>query len=196
MNCLLWQDWLTLRATTLATLTSFTQSEDAWLDMTPYQDLTVWFQVTEITNPSAGGSVYIDVQTSPVRDEAYFLSMIGSGTTGVAFTTGSATPVTKKLIKDLAATPLSRWLRWQVNLGGVASTSNWDITFRLFLAANFKMGAGAPMPRSAVPGRGPMPPGQTPFTGGGRQPGPGAGTRGINPAAFFYPSKPGGTSLT
>jgi hypothetical protein len=142
MHCILWTDWLTLRGGQNG---SITQNEDGWLDMSPYQDLVTWLDV-KATTPG-GGTIAFDVQTSPVRDELYFLSMIGSS--GITYTIPG--PNINKLLKDTANTPLSRWLRWKITASGV-STFPWDITFRILIAANFKTGAGAPGPRGGPGG--------------------------------------------
>lgn len=186
MYCFLWQDWITVASNSASGFTAITQTETEWLDLTPYQDIVLWYQIGQVTvstNPLS-----LDVQTSPVRDEAYFLSMIGGS--AIVFNSGSGPLVaTQKLTKDVAATPLSRWLRWQV-FANIASGS-FQITMRLWIAANFKMGgAGAPLPRTGAPSTGP---GGMPANGGrpvgramGLQPGP----TGINPAALAY-QRPG-----
>jgi hypothetical protein len=38
------------------------------------------------------------------------------------------------LLKDFLTVPLAHWFRWQLAATGTSGT--WDITFRLFLAAN------------------------------------------------------------
>jgi hypothetical protein len=173
MNCFLMQDWLTLRGATTS-IKSITQSEAGWLDMGAYQDIVVWLDVREITGPTGGTTgLYIDMQTAPVRDEAYFLSMYSSSAPfGFQMVINTTGPSVGKLTRDSALVPLSRWLRWQITTGGTTPTGIWDVTFRLFIAANFKLGAGPrPMPGSSMPGP-PAPGGQPSY--GVMQPGAGA----------------------
>jgi hypothetical protein len=134
MDCFLMQDWLTARGA--STLTSVTQTESTWLDVGPYQDIVVWLQVQDWTTPvSAGGSLFLDVQTSPSRDDMYFLTMVGGS--GITLVTQSL-PTVKKLTKEVAAVPVSRWLRWKLNVGAQTPNQAWAATFRIWIAANYR----------------------------------------------------------
>jgi hypothetical protein len=155
MQCFLMQDWITVRGPATAG-TSVTQEETDWLDLTPYQDIVVWLAVSELTQPKAAGTLNFDIQTSPCRDEAYFLSMISASPNNGINLSGAVSPSVTVLLKDNALTPLSRWLRWQVNVGSQTPTQVWDATFRIWIAANFRRG-GAAISRSNGLGMGTPP---------------------------------------
>jgi len=139
MDCFLLQDWTTIRGASSPPVLSVTQTQAWWMDLSAYQDIVTWLDVREVTGPTGGATgLYLDIQTAPTRDDAFFLSMVSSATPfGIAIA-ALATPTVNKLTKELAATPLSRWLRWQINTGGTTPTATWDVTFRVFLAANFR----------------------------------------------------------
>jgi hypothetical protein len=177
MECFLMQDWLTIRGAGSSSVESITQSSECWLDVEPYQDILVWLAVRELTPPAAAGTLYLDIQTAPVRDELYFLSMIGGTIPGQALTStsGTLTPTVLNLARDFAALPVSRWLRWKVTTGGVTPSQVWDITFSIWIAANFRMGAAVRRARGQGPMRGtgrPMQPGMpgSPAPGNGGRP--------------------------
>jgi hypothetical protein len=111
-------DWQTIRGGNGATVT---QSENEWLDLEAYQDVTLWLQVSEIT-----GSPTCTYQTSPTADDSLFQSMTSSAVTMTAGTT----TVTQVLMLS-ATVPLARFVRWQL-----AGSGTWDATFRIMVAAN------------------------------------------------------------
>jgi hypothetical protein len=125
MYTFLAQPWITIRGQT--TVTTITQSERCWLDLTPYQDLTAFLECKEV---SAGGgtNVQIAYQSAPTKDEPLFLPIVAA----FNLVTG-ATPTV--MLKDLVSTPISRWFRWQLTVTGSPSSA-WDATFRLWLSAN------------------------------------------------------------
>jgi hypothetical protein len=129
MYCCVAQPWITVRGG--SSISSITQSENAWLDLSPYQDLVAWLQVSELTNGS--GTVSMAFQTAPTKDDSLFVAVTAAATvaTGVAITT---------MLKDTTTNPLSRWLRWQLTVSGASSA--WDATFRLLLSANVVGRAG------------------------------------------------------
>ena len=45
MHSYILQDWITIRGA--AGVTTVTQSESGWLDLSPYQDLTFWIDTRE-----------------------------------------------------------------------------------------------------------------------------------------------------
>jgi len=147
MHCFVFQDWVTLRATFQASpsivITTITQGEEGWLDLEPYQDIVAWVDVREVTAPTTSpGSLFLDFQTAPVKDEAYFASLLNT-TGGYALTT-TGTPNVVRMTKDAAFTPLSKWMRWQLNPGKTSGTFNtvtqaWDVTMRIWIAANYAL---------------------------------------------------------
>lgn len=134
MYALLLQDWVTLQGT--AAVTSLTQSELSWLDMSAFLDLVTWLEVTEITTP---GTFYCAVQTSPTKDEALFTAM--NDVVTVAATPMAVGVQVGVYLRDTALCPLSHWLRWQIlNPGGLV----WNMTFRIWVAANQPGGYARP----------------------------------------------------
>jgi len=69
MHAFILQDWNTIRgASTIATVI---QSEDNWLDLTPYQDVMFWVDCRAFT----GTTVQIQFQTSPTKDDSLFTAL-------------------------------------------------------------------------------------------------------------------------
>ncbi len=118
MHAFILQDWTTIRGS----VTSVTQGEDGWLDLTPYQDIVLWVDCRE-----SSGTPAIQFQTSPTKDETLFQNMMSSATN----LTASTTPQIVKATLAAATTPLARFVRWQIS-----GTPTWDATFRVLVAAN------------------------------------------------------------
>jgi hypothetical protein len=117
MHAFILQEWTTIRGG----VTTVTQGEDGWLDLTPYQDLVFWVDVREAT-----GTPSITLQTSPTKDESLFTAVVAATTISA-----SATPVVIKATLSGATVPVARYLRWQLN-----GTPTWDATLRVLIAAN------------------------------------------------------------
>ena len=117
MHAFVLQDWVTIQGGAA----TITQSEQDWLDLSPYQDVTFWLHVTQ-----ASGSPSVTYQTSPSEDDVLFQSMTGSA---VALAGGTVTVT--KVIMESAPAPVARFVRWQVT-----GTPPWQVTFRIFVAAN------------------------------------------------------------
>jgi hypothetical protein len=121
MHAFILQEWTTIRG---AANTNVTQSEDQWLDLSPYQDVFFYLDCREFTGAIAPALSY---QTSPTKDEALFQTMIGPNN----FVVGVAA-VTKSILSTNPAVPLARYARWFIT--GPANA--WDATFRVLVAAN------------------------------------------------------------
>lgn len=121
MHAFVLQDWTTIRSGGA----TITQSEQEWLDLEAYQDVTLWLQVTEVSGSTSPALSY---QTSPSLDESMFQAMTG-GITLVA----STAPVVTQVFMFSAAVPLARYVRWQLTVAGATS---YDATFRIVVAAN------------------------------------------------------------
>lgn len=119
MHGIMLQDWITLRG---STTDSVTQGEDAYLDMTPYQDVVTWLDVREVT-----GAQFMQYGTSPTKDDFSFALMLAEFAPAAA-----AAPRVDKLLLASAATPVARWMRWKVR----PTVATWSITFRIWVAAN------------------------------------------------------------
>jgi hypothetical protein len=127
MHGFILQDWTTIRGG--GSVTTITQQETDWLDLSPYQDVVFWIDVKETTNNStAGGSPTLYLQTSPTLDDVFFQSMA----TGVTMVAAAAPTVLALLMASATTTvPVARYVRWQI-----VGTTTWDATFRIALAAN------------------------------------------------------------
>jgi hypothetical protein len=119
------------------TVTTITQSEHGWLDLSGYQDVTAWIDVREVTLGGAT-SLQWNIQTAPIRDEYLFVTMESSPLTATAALTA---PSVRKIILAQCANgatapfPLGRFLRWQLVVNGTP-TASWDATFRIVVCAN------------------------------------------------------------
>ncbi len=121
MHAFILQDWTTIRGA--ATVATVVQGEDNWLDLSAYQDLVFWVDVREAT----GTTVLMTFQTAPTKDESLFTQMVAATTL-----TAATTPTVVKALLSAAATPVARYVRWQIVGPAVA----WDATFRVMVAAN------------------------------------------------------------
>jgi len=124
------QDTITVRGTN----TTVTQTEVDWLDLEQYQDLIIWLELREVTPAvGAGTAVTLKVQTSPTKDEAFFVAanLLSVDLAAAGTTMGVQTP-TKIIMSTTSGTPLARYVRWQV----VSTGTPFDATFRLVVAAN------------------------------------------------------------
>jgi hypothetical protein len=120
MHSFMLQDWTTIRGA----VTTVTQSEDQWLDLTSYQDVIFYVDCREFT----GTTTAIGFQTSPTKDETLFTNIVAA----TNFTTAGV-QVYKVILSAVGANvPLARYVRWQIN--GPAGT--WDATFRVVVTAN------------------------------------------------------------
>ena len=119
------EDWISLRATNATT--TFTQSEDAWLELGGFRDFTSWIQVMQ----ASSAEISVRLQTSPTRDEQFFENVVTRN--AVAANKVYVDPSRAKLVTGNGPV-LSRFLRWSVV--AVAPTSLWTIQFRIVLALN------------------------------------------------------------
>jgi hypothetical protein len=126
MDAILSQDWTTIRGA--AGVATFTQPEMGLVDLQAYQDVVTWLEVKEASNI---GSTAIYYQTAPTKDDALFINLAVLSPAPVGVVT--VTPFLKNAT-SLVSNTLSRWFRWQI---GVTGGGAWDITFRLWLAANY-----------------------------------------------------------
>ena len=123
MRCFVFQEWVTIRGS--STITSVVQGEELWLDTTPFQDLVFWTESREGT--TGGGTLSLNFDTSPTRDDAFFTRMTGTNPS----TTGVSVATARLLDGNL---PVARWVRWRLSCS--SATSTWDATFRIMVAAN------------------------------------------------------------
>ena len=127
MQPIIMQDWTTIRGASSATVV---MSQADWIMTAPFQDIQFYLDIREIT-PIAG-TITLNLETAPARDEALFKLM---GAAAISIT--SSTPVTgyppvTSFVLANATVPVSHWTRWKL----VGPASLWDITFRIMAAGN------------------------------------------------------------
>jgi len=122
MQPIIMQDWITVRGT--GTATSVIMSQADWIMTAPFQDISFYLDVRELTGSSLG----IEYQTCPARDDVLFQTM------GAAPVTISAVgvTVTNFILSANPTAPVSHWTRWKLSGTGTP----WDVTFRVMAAGN------------------------------------------------------------
>jgi hypothetical protein len=121
------QDWTTLLVD--KTIKNVVQTEELWLDLSAFQDVVFYYQVTAKTTP-AGTSMRLILETAPSKDEALFQSMGFGGVS--ASTSPTLVPV---LLSSFDVAPLAQWARWRLHIVGNPD-SVWGTCFRILGAAN------------------------------------------------------------
>lgn len=124
MQPIIMQDWLTVRGA--GTTTAVVMSQPDWLLTAPFQDITFYMEVRNIS-----GAPVINYQTAPARDD-YLFQNIGAAT-GIAMTAGVVTVSPFSLTAAATLIPVSHWTRWKLT---ATSGAPWDVTFRVMAAAN------------------------------------------------------------
>ncbi len=124
MDGVLLQDWVTIRAKNSGgtNITSIAQGADAWIDVGDHEDLTFLIDVRELTN-AAVMTVYYE--TAPTLQEASFRAML-------SFAPAMGQRV-DRVFSATRSVPPARFVRWR--LGASSGTGDWDMTFRVWLAA-------------------------------------------------------------
>jgi hypothetical protein len=123
------QDWIQI--TGQSSITTVTQSETGWMDMTMFQDVVAWLQVDAASAGTGGTSVLLTYQTAPAKDDILFVPAYPD----VALTPGLASNSIMLKNAYAGAVPICRWLRWRLSVTGTP-TSSWNATFRILIAAN------------------------------------------------------------
>jgi hypothetical protein len=116
MRSFVLQEWTTIRGG----VTTVTQAEPNWLDLSDYQDVAFWIEIGESTNTPT-----LFLQTSPTYDESLFTSVVPSQAMSAGL------PVVLSAFMTVAPVPLARFVRWQIT-----GTAPWDATFRIVATAN------------------------------------------------------------
>lgn len=123
MHTFILQDWTTVRGSNNTVI----QSEADWIDLTPYQDVVIWIDVREVT-----GTVALQLQTSPTKDEVFFLAAPGGTGIYQLSPVTATTQAPQKVLMSAATVPLARYLRWQLS----SASTPYDVTFRIMISAN------------------------------------------------------------
>ncbi len=116
-------DWTTVKGT--SSTSPVIQGEDQYLDLAAYQDACFWVDVRSVT-----GTVTLNLETAPTKDEGYFKAMISA--TGLTTLAAAATPTAYSALVSSAAVPLARWVRWKL----ISASANWDVTMRIWVSLN------------------------------------------------------------
>lgn len=133
MHSFLLQDWVTIQGDDNGGgVISVAQNSAEYLDLDGYQDVVVWWQVSS----ASGGTITLDFQTAPEKDETQASGSGFRSLTSINYTHGSA--VVQALAANIgssvnagkASTPLARWVRWNLTC---TATAIWSITFRIFV---------------------------------------------------------------
>lgn len=120
MHSFVLQDWTTIRGQ--SSTTNVTQGESGWLDLAPYQDVSIWLDVREVS----GTTPQIFFETSPIKEDGLFQTMVSTN-----LTTSPSNPYRVPI--TTANTPVARYVRWRIQ---AAASGAWDATFRVLLSAD------------------------------------------------------------
>jgi hypothetical protein len=129
------QDWVTISSSANSTVI---QNSEQWLDIAGIEDLAIYCEIAQLTEQAS--VTRIDVQTAPVKEEAFFNIAPTGGSDFIArfqFSTSVDLGVQPIMVVRWSALTAasgdrqlpSRFLRWILRVGGAATS----ITFRLWL---------------------------------------------------------------
>jgi hypothetical protein len=118
------QDWVTIRGKNSGgtLITSIAQGSENWIDIDDVEDLTFFLDIRELTTPAIQTVFY---ETSPTEQESSFVAM--------ASLPPSVGRAVTRVNSNVAGFPPARFIRWRI--GTTSNTGDWDITFRIWLAA-------------------------------------------------------------
>lgn len=121
------QDWISIK-NSVASTTPIIQNESDWIGFSAFQDIAFWIDIRAVTVST--GSLTLDLQTSPTKDEVLFKAMNSVTTLAVAT---PVIPIPKTLLAANPAVPLATWVRWAIT---PTASATWDVTFRIIASAN------------------------------------------------------------
>lgn len=96
------QDWINLSGTG-----NIIQTEQDWLDLTPFQDIVAWVDVREV---GGGFAPRLYLETAPSKDDILFVSMMVTPLT----LSVAPNPTVIQLVMGSTAVPIAQFLRWRV----------------------------------------------------------------------------------
>lgn len=129
------QDWTTLLHT--AGTGAIIMNADQYLDTSAYQDAVAWLETKAITpaSISVGNPLLVNVETAPVKEEAFFKPLYSFSISGSPPTPGvSVGKATLRSLQLATTPPICAWTRWRVVESGAAF--DWSLTFRIVLSLN------------------------------------------------------------
>ena len=111
-----------------ATIPSIVQSSTCYVDLGDVDDLILFLDVREFTNPAGMGVVQLVYETSPTHEDASFVPLFPAFALSI-----TTSPRVDLIYCAYAAVPVARYLRWRitVNPGG---TGTYDACFRITYA--------------------------------------------------------------
>lgn len=124
-GCLL-QDWITISGND--GITSLPQSSVDYYDIGHTEDLVLYLDVRQVA-----GSVSLQHETAPSKDDNAFLPMVGP------FVVTAGLRVDRAFFAT-AAVPPARFVRWRCKVPG----GTWSVTFRIWMATYSWSAANAP----------------------------------------------------
>jgi hypothetical protein len=128
MKSFVLQEWVTIRGAGPANPPGATivQDQDDWLDLSLFQDVFFFIACSEIV-----GTPTITFETSPTTDEGFF-QPIAAATSLVASASVMVIKAPMLTASTSGTMPIARYVRWRLT----GSTTPWDATFRVVVAAN------------------------------------------------------------
>jgi len=127
------QDWTTMKGAGNSPA-NFIQNEASWMGFSSFQDIVFWVDVREVTPPAAG-TLTLNLQTCPTKDDVLFQTMtncsLGITAPATPYLTTGALP--RVILASNPAVPLSTWVRWALT---PSTNAAWDISFRILASAN------------------------------------------------------------
>lgn len=124
------QELVTVSIDAASTARQVTQPEAEWVDLTPYQDLVPLFYTSLGTTTT--GTLYLE--TSPVREDAAFLSFPLTSIAASTAPNGWSLPSGAIFHLTTGSPPFYRWCRWRIVGPTTGSPATW--TFRIVLNVN------------------------------------------------------------
>jgi hypothetical protein len=122
------QAWVTISAS--GTTSACIQEEDAWADLRNASAAVFYVDVRAAT-PISGGSLTLQLESSPTQDESLFTPCCPPLTLSPSTIVPTTTPIVLKTVNALSVGPLSRYVRWHVIS---SSYGTWSVTFRVRVA--------------------------------------------------------------
>jgi len=132
MRSSLLQDWIVVQ-NDASKVTSFTQPQPGWMDVSSFADATFWIDFAQVQTPTGGLNVQLILETSPTLDESYFAAA-APPINNPPVTSGGPKPIGIRTAASQSSTvPLARYLRWRLNLrtGDGGGSGSWGMTFRI-----------------------------------------------------------------
>lgn len=121
------QPWVTVQGT--HSVSTIAQEEESWLDLGGCCDVHAWVDVTAVTPLPSGGSLTLNLESSPTKDEFLFAPIATA-----PLLSASPIPFVLKSVSGASSVnPVGRWLRWRLTATG-GTSGTWGATIRIRVA--------------------------------------------------------------